>query len=348
MSIPHSQPFFDEKDQRAVAAVLAGRYVSTGGRAEELGGKAAAVLGKRWGVATQSGTDALTAAFVILGLKRGDKVAVPAYICSAPLDALAWSGLTPVPVDVDRGTLSICPARVNALKGVKAVLAAHLFGIPAPVGRITHRNIVEDCAQTFGVDFAGKPVGGIGRLAICSFYATKLLTTGHGGLLAGNERGLRDRAMRLFTHDKRDEWEPHLHFLMSDLNASLGVSQLAKLRFFIRERRRIARRYLAALAGTTRLSPGVYSRFLVAVADGASLEDVEARFRKAGIDAKRPVHRPLFRYLSLKDKDFPNAAWAHERILSVPLYPGMPEAAVCRIEEFLERSRNVIGRWPSA
>jgi dTDP-4-amino-4,6-dideoxygalactose transaminase len=187
----------------------------------------------------------------------------------------------------------------------------------------------------------------VGRLAICSFYATKLMTTGHGGLLAGDETELRDRAMSLFTHDKRDEWEPRLHFLMSDLNASLGLSQLAKLRYFIKERRRIARRYLAALTGSDRLSPGIYSRFIVAAADDAPREKVEAGFRKAGIDAKRPVHSPLYRYLSLKDRDFPNAAWAHERILSVPLYPGMPEEAVQRIERFLERSRDVIGRWPS-
>ncbi|HCE43555.1 MAG TPA: hypothetical protein DET40_08405 [Lentisphaeria bacterium] len=346
MKIHHSQPFFDKDDENSLIQVLRSGYISSGKRAAFLGKCVASLLEKRWGIPVQGGTDALAAALKILDLKDNSRVAVPAYVCSAPLDAIAISGLRPVPVDIDRHTLAIDPDLVNRRAGISAVIGAHLFGIPAPLHRIRNRNLIEDCAQTLGAKTEGRMVGSIGRMAICSFYATKLLSTGHGGAIAGNDMELYRMAVDLFDHDKREEWEPHLHYRMSDLNAALGISQMRKLKSFIRERRRVAARYSLAL-GQKRIADSIFSRFLV-VSEKTGAEELAGLFERSGIEAKRPVYKPVFMYLGEPARKFPNASWAHEKIVSVPLYPGMDESQIVKIEIFLEKHRHDLRCWPPA
>lgn len=344
--IPHSSPFFDADDEKELVSALRDRYVSSGGRAEKLGRLGAELLGKKWGFPTQSGTDALTSAFYLLGVKENDRVAVPAYICSAVLDALAVFRAVPAPVDIEKETLALSPELVNVEKNIKAVIAAHLFGIPASLEKIKNKNLIEDCAQTLAFkNSEGVPAGESGRISICSFYATKLLTTGHGGLIAGNEEKLRLRAENLFSHDKQKKWFPHFHFLMSDLNAALGIAQILKIRSFIAERRKIAGRFTKALTGSGKIADSIFSRFLIAVM-GHGIEKMILKFEDFGIEAKRPVFKPLYRYLGKKDREFPNSKWAHDHIVSVPLYPGMNENEIQIIEEFLEKNRNEVCCWP--
>jgi len=346
MKIPHSKPFFSSLDDTALQEVLADRFVTTGLRAQDLGRQVAELVGKEWGIALQSGTDALTAALALLNLQPGDRVAVPAYICSAPLDALAMLDLEPVPVDVDWSSLGIAVDRVNQTADLKAVIGAHLFGVPAPLSGISQPDLIEDCAQTLMIGGDDGPVGAAGRLTVCSFYGTKLLTSGHGGILAGDEPDLFDRAMALFTHDQQEEWQPHYHFLMSDLNAALGLSQLAQLPELIAARRKIAGSYTYALTGSEKLPNSIFSRFLVA-AEGNADELIE-EFTTVGIEAKRPVFKPLYRYLGYADEEFPVACRAHEKIVSVPLYPGLTEGELDLVITFLEKHRDDMRCWPSA
>ncbi len=346
VQIHHSSPFFDSDDEASLLQVLRDRHISSGKRTAFLGKCVARLLHRKWALPVQSGTDALAAALKIMGLKKNSKVAVPAYICGAPLDAIAIAGLRPVAVDIDRNTLAIDTSAVNRMKDVSAVIGAHLFGIPAPLHEITNRNLIEDCAQTLAVDIDGMRVGSIGRISICSFYATKLLTTGHGGAIAGDGMELYRRAVDLFDHDKRDRWEPHLHFNMSDLNAALGISQLNKLEKFIAMRKAIARRYVRALGGGA-LPDSIFSRFLVVSSKRAAPALIRI-FEESGIEAKRPVFKPVFMYLGESRRKFPNADWAHQKIVSVPLYPGMEESHVVKMEKILEKHRDELSCWPPA
>ena len=186
----------------------------------------------------------------------------------------------------------------------------------------------------------------MGKFAVCSFYATKLLTTGHGGLLAVDNKLLGKKIRTLFTHDKQGTWEPHLHFLMSDFNAALGLSQLKKLGKMIKERTRIAKRFLVAMGDKQGLANSVYSRFLVVTTSDA--DKIINQFNMAGIEAKKPVFKPLFQYLKLDRKKFPNALWAHQHLISVPLYPGMTESEIEIIETFLEKHSHELRSWPPA
>ncbi len=342
--IPHSCPSFDEEDEAAVRATLARKFVTHGEVARSLGAAGARVMGKRWGIAVQSGTDAITAALRLLGVGPGARVAVPAYMCGSALDACALVGATPVVVDVQEATLAIDPAKVNAERDLTAVVAAHLFGVPAPVWKITAAPVVEDCAQTLGVPAGTKPVGAHGAYGIASFYGTKLLAAGHGGLVAGNDPESEKKAWGFLLHDKIESWEPHFHFLMSDLTASLALSQLGKLARFVAERRALAARFAEALGAGVR-ADCAYSRFIVIAGDA---DRMIARFRDADIDAKLPVHMPAAFGIGIPEERVPVAAWARRRCVSVPLYPGLPEEHRAHIVRFLKEHAHALRCWPSA
>lgn len=346
MKINHSRPYFDTRDEQALSGVLKDAFLSTGARNKTLGKLLGKILQKKYAIATQSGTDALSAALQVLKLKKDTKVAVPAYICSAPLDALALNDCVPVPVDIEKQNLAISIEQTNELKNPGAIIAAHLFGFPAPFHKIEHQHLIEDCAQTLCAEVDGKPVGSMGDFAICSFYATKLLTTGHGGAIAVDDETLFQEIQNLFNHDKQENWYPHWHFELSDLNAALGISQLEKLGSFLEERKTIAKRYMLAMGEKKPLPNSIFSRFLV-IAE-SNLPSLVEKFNVAGIEAKRPVYKPLFQYLGLSPEQYPNAQWAHDHIISIPIYPGLTDSEINYVETFLEANHNEMCSWPPA
>jgi len=346
MKINHSKPYFTADDTKSLLSVLKGHFVTNGPTSVKLGETAASYLDKRYGIATQSGTDALAVAFAVMDLPKGSEVAVPAYICSAPLDALHLCGLKPVPVDIEKNNLAISIEKVNSMKNILAVLAAHMFGIPAPFYNIECEKVLEDCAQTLGTEIDGYRVGSMGTFAVCSLYGTKLLTSGHGGIVAVNDNKLHKAILNLIQHDKQEVWQPHFHFQMSDLNAALGLSQFAQLDLMIKKRADIAGRFLEALGEGDYSINSIYSRFLV-VGDN-NIDSTLKQFNDSGIEAKRPVYKPLFHYLNRDPEEYPNAQWAYENIISVPLYPAMSEEEIMYIEKYLENHKNELRCWPPA
>ncbi len=346
--INHSKPIFDNLDRKALGTVLDSGFATSGPRARQFGTMAAGTMGMKWGIPVQSGTDALVLALQLLKLPRNAKIAIPAYSCGAVLDALAFHRLTPVPIDISRDTLGISIEMVNSSR-CNAAIAAHLFGIAAPFHRIKIKNLVEDCAQCLGVSIEGRKVGSMGRLSTSSFYGTKIICTGHGGILCGDSPGDFRDAMEVLRHDKVEKWRPHLHFLMSDLNAALGISQLQKMPAMLRRRRRIAKTYMEALGNPGPL-PGneIFFRFNVVPAKPGAQSSLIAKFAKAGIEAKKPVYKPIFRLMGLPPRNFPVADWADRNLVSIPIYPALADSQVAKIAEFLNRHKDEIRSRPSA
>jgi dTDP-4-amino-4,6-dideoxygalactose transaminase len=204
----------------------------------------------------------------------------------------------------------------------------HAFGLAVDLEplRALGVPVVEDCAQTLGVRIEGRPVGSLGRLAVCSFYATKLLTTGEGGAVAG-PAALVARVRDARDYDERDDLAPRFNYKLTDLQAALGRGQLARLDQFIARRRVLAARYRARLAGVVSGLPGdaggrhVYHRFVVTVDQplGPLIAALEAR----GVGARRPVYRPLHRALGLDGYPEAERLWA--RALSLPCYPTLTD-----------------------
>ncbi len=344
MNISHSKPFFNRVDDESVLQVLKSGFVTNGAKAKEFSKLVALKTGKQWGIATQSGTDAIVTALLLAGVKTGDRVGLPSYMCSAPLDALSIIGALPFPFDIDRRTLSIGHESISVIREIVAtIIVPHLFGIPVNIEDQKNVTIIEDCAQTLNANIGSKRVGCMGKFTVCSFYGTKLLTTGHGGMILGDEESDYDRAIHLLTHDKQDKWDAHYHFLMSDFNAALGISQINQLDKFIEQRIKIAERFNFALTGNKKIANSIYSRFLIKV---PNIGDAISFFKHAGVETKRPVYKPISKLLNLDDTKFSTTNWAYDHILSIPIYPALAKSEIKTIADLLYIKRDEIEPWP--
>src|SRR5437016_7811567 len=298
----------------------------------------AKVTGQGHGVAVSSGTAALYLALMALGIGAGDEVVIPSYVCTALWPQVPLTGPKPVLVDLEPATYQPSPQAVaRALtRHTKAVIVPHMFGLPADIENVKSHGVpvIEDCAQTLGVTVRGAPVGGTGKLAICSFYATKLLTAGEGGMVLGRDESLVGRVRALRQYDEQNTPERAFNYKMTDMQAALGLCQVARLESFLARRRAIAARYHEAVRQADLTPPGGpaglehgYFRYVLRLSGpvGPALD----RAHKLEIGCQRPVRLPIHRYLGLSGFPETDAAW--ERALSIPLYPALTDPEVERL-----------------
>lgn len=327
--IPHSRPTVGPREAEAAHRVIESGQLAAGGEVRAFEDEVARAVGVRGGVATSSGTAALHLLLLALGLGPGDEVVVPSYVCSAVLYAVLHTGARPVVVDVRPDDLTIDPEGVRRARTprTRAAVVPHAFGAAADLEDLLRCGVpvVEDVAQALGGSYRGRPVGSFGVASVCSFYATKLITSGgEGGMVLSDDPALLRRVRELSTPDARSG-EPHFNYKMTDLGAAVGRVQLGRLPEFLAARRELAACYEAELRDLglelpRALPPGdhVYFRYVVRhPRAGALLRALRAR----GIEAKRPVKRPLHWILGGGECTVADAA--HRFSVSLPLYPSL-------------------------
>ena len=332
--IPHSRPTVSVEDAERVARVVRSGHLAQGAEVEAFERELAARLGVAAVAAVTSGSAALELSLRALDVGHGDEVVVPTYACDALHHAVTRCGATPVLADADPETLGPAAKDVarRLTRRTRAVVVVHPFGLGLDLDEFLALGVpvVEDCAQAIGARVAGRSVGSRGAMAVCSFYATKLLTTGEGGAVAGApERVARVRDAR--DYDEREDLVPRFNFKLTDIQAALGRSQLGRLDAFIARRRAIAARYRTLLAPVAGCRPPgdqgerhVFHRFVVTVERplGQLLEGLAGK----GVTARRPVFRPIHRALGLDG--YPEADRLWTQCLSLPCYPSLADAEV--------------------
>ncbi|HEX2056287.1 MAG TPA: DegT/DnrJ/EryC1/StrS family aminotransferase [Nitrospiraceae bacterium] len=347
--IPHSRPSIGQEEVRALTDVLRSGQLTEGPSVNEFERGMAAYFGLQGGVAVHSGTVAIELALRALGVGPGDNVILPSYVCSAPWLAIQRVGAQARLVDIDLETFNLDPAKVRRARTVrtKAVIVPHLFGLPADLTALQALGIpiIEDCAQTLGATEHGRAVGTVGVAAICSFYATKLLCTGEGGMVLSNDAALLERVRSMREYDQAPSLNPSSsNCKMTDLQAALGVAQLHRLGTFLERRAALASEYREVLKDLPLVLPEVpagrthaYYRFVVRLPKGAYSPDEFAlllsRAEHRGLQCRKPVFRPLHRYLELAD--FPASDEADRTALSIPIHPSMTEEDVTRAGQVL-------------
>jgi perosamine synthetase len=327
MKIPHSMPTLGEEEATGLREVLSSGRIATGEEVAEFEKSMAAYLGLLGAVATSSGTAALHLSLLAAGVKDGDEVICPSLTCSALLNAVYHCRATPKIVDIDEVTMNISLAatRKALTKKTAVIIVPHMFG--NPVENIDDflalgPPIIEDCAQALGATYHGKTTGTRGDAAMFSFYATKVITTGQGGMVASRNKDFLELVRDLRQYDKKEDYKIRYNFCMTDLQGKMGRIQLAKLPSFLKQREERATLYDKHLKGlngvTLPPSKGIYYRYVVKIR-GGKLEQVLNKLHADGVEAQRPVFRPLHRFLGLDgfkatDKVFSEA-------ISLPLYP---------------------------
>jgi len=337
--VPHSRPTVEQDDVKAVSDVLASGEIAQGEKVCEFEKAVARFVEAKYAIACSSGTSALHLALLSLGVGAGDEVIIPSYVCSAPYFATLHTGAEPRIADISLSDLNLCADTVKRQisSKTKAIVLPHMFGTPAEIDEVLKFDVpvVEDCAQSIGADFQGRQVGGFGDLAIFSFYATKMITTGEGGMALTNSGELYSRLAELREYDEKPLTTLRFNYKMTDFQAALGISQLKKLPDFIQRRRDIASRYSERFSQQSIETPRVFShkksvfyRYIIMV-DNA--EGVQKRVKQKGVMCEKPVPEPLHRGLSIFN--CPNSDEAYEHALSVPLYPSLTEPEIAHVLE---------------
>ncbi len=340
--ITHSRPSLEKVDIEAVMQVLHSHQLTQGPYVERFERGMAAMMGVAGGVAVNSGTTALEVTLRAMGVGPGDEVIMPSYVCSAPWLATVRVGAQPRLVDIQLDSYAIDPQKAEraVTPRTRAIIVAHLFGLPADLGALEGLGIplIEDCAQTLGAAFKGRQVGSIGKVAVCSFYATKLLCTGEGGMVLSNDEEILERARRLREYDEKPSLEPASgNQKLTDLQAALGLSQLDRFPSFLARRRAIAAIYDQAFQQPDFLPPSIpeerthiFYRYVVRAPElrdrAGLLSDLLCRLEHRGVQCRRPVFRPLHAYLELDG--FPDSEESAKTALSIPIYPSLSDEEV--------------------
>ena len=336
--IPHSRPSISDSDIQAVVSVLKSGQLSQGPKVREFEKKLALLIGKKKAVAVSSGSAALHLALLALDVKASDEVIIPSFVCSAVLNAVNYTGATPVLVDIDPLTfnISVEAAKKAITRKTRAIIVPHMFGCPAEIDKLSELGIplIEDCAQSIGANFKGQSAGSFGLLSVFSFYATKVIAAAEGGMVLSDSEDLISRINDLREYDNRDDYILRYNYKMTDIQAALGLNQISSLGKFIDRRREIAARYFQEFKNCNFSLPvqkegrdHIYYRFVVKTKDSAS-EYLE-RFQQKKVMCRRPVYIPLHVYLNLSG--FPHTTEAWQKTISIPLYPSLREKEIEKI-----------------
>lgn len=355
--IPYGRQHIDDDDIQAVCEALRSDFLTTGPRVAEFEASVAGYCGAKHGAALCNGTAALHAAMFALGVGPGDEVIVPPITFAATANCVLYMGATPVFADVEPDTLLIDPEDVarKITPRTKAVIGVDYAGQPCDwdaLRTIADKyglKLVADACHALGAEYKGRRTGTLADLTVFSFHPVKHVTTGEGGMVVTDGGELDARVRRFRTHgitatpkqrEARGTWfyemvDLGFNYRITDIQCALGVSQMRKLDGFLARRRAIAAEYDAAFAGTQDVSPLVvrghnnhaYHLYVIRVA-ASRRSEIFSGLRSAGIGVNVhyiPVHlHPYYRKtLGAGPGTCPVAEAAYERIISLPMWPGM-------------------------
>jgi dTDP-4-amino-4,6-dideoxygalactose transaminase len=373
--VPFARVEICEEARRAAARVLESGWVTTGPEVVAFERELAEWVGTGSAVAVASCTAAIELALRALELPRGAKVLTSTMTFCGAVHAIVHAGLVPVLADVDPVTLCsdapACAAAARRAGGVDAMVVTHYAGYPAPVEELAAAaglplaRVVEDAAHALGTWMDTRPVGTISAATCFSFYATKNLPIGEGGMVTTDDQAIADHVRRARLHGmSADAWKRYLpgsawgysvevaglKANMTDLQAAIGRAQLRRFASWQERRALLARRYDEHLAGIPGLRPpprparGRHAWHLYAVQVepefGIGRDELIARLAERDVGCSVhfiPVHRfPYFRdLLGAELGRFPNADAAFRRIVSLPLHPGLELEDVDHVGELL-------------
>ncbi|GAA1926221.1 DegT/DnrJ/EryC1/StrS family aminotransferase [Nocardioides marmoribigeumensis] len=329
----------------AVTAVLESGRIVGGPEVAAFEQEFAEVVGGRTCVAVNSGTSALHLGLLASGIGPGDEVVVPSFTFAATANSVAMTGATPVFADIGPDTFCLDPASAEkaVTERTRAIMPVHLYGQTAEwdaFEAVAERHgllLLEDAAQAHGSTYDGRPAGSLGHVAAFSFYATKNMTTGEGGMVvcADEETARKVRLLRNQGMERRYENEiAGLNNRMTDIAGAIGRVQLRSLAAWNDRRREIAARYSAELQGVTVpfVRPGsdhVFHQYTLRV---ERRDDVLATLQADGIGAD--VYYPIPNHqlpAYATDDDLPETARAAREVLSLPIHPRLTDDEVQRV-----------------
>ena len=367
MYIPLSAPDITEKETEAVIAVLKSQHLALGPNMEEFEQQVAALAGRRFGIAVNSGTSGLHLLVRAMGIGDGDEVITTPFSFIASANCMLFERAKPVFVDIDPQTLNIDPSLIEQAVSprTKAILPVHVFGQPAdmePIMEIARRHglkVIEDSCEAIGAKYRGRAAGGFGDGAVFAFYPNKQITTGEGGVVVTNDEEIASlcRSMRNQGRSEGGGWLDHerlgFNYRLDELSCALGLVQLQRLPEILARRSAVAAEYnrlLKDVAGvaTPYISPEVemsWFVYVIRIDEKIDRDTVLNLLQQRGVQCKpyfTPIHlQPYYRKLfGFQEGDFLVTEQVGRAVLALPFYTNLKKK---QVEFVVESLREAIG-----
>lgn len=380
--IPFALPLIGEAEIQEVVDCMRSGWITTGPRTRLFERDFETFVGNKYALAVNSATAGLHLALEAIGVTHGDKVITTPYTFTATAEVIRYLGAEPIFIDVEPDNFNISTSGLRDYKGnwdkVKAILPVHFAGKACEMDTISQiakdsrSHVVEDAAHALPTTYKGKTIGSFGDIAVFSFYATKTITTGEGGMIvtANDEWAERMRTMRLHGinrdvfdrySSKKPSWyyevvAPGFKYNMPDLAAAIGIHQLKRANEFQRRREIIADKYSEAFKNLPLKLPNklptkdIHSWHLYVILLDLdeltiSRNNFIERMATEGVGTSvhfiplhlQPYWRDRYQYLP---EDFPVALSLYERSVSLPIYPKMTDDDV---EIVINAVKSIIG-----
>jgi Predicted pyridoxal phosphate-dependent enzyme apparently involved in regulation of cell wall biogenesis len=343
--IPIAKPFIGDEEIKEVEAVLRSGFIAQGPKVAEFEEKFAEYIGTRHAIATSSGTTALHVALLCAGIGKGDEVITTPFSFAATANSVLYAGGKPVFVDIDHKTYNINPEKIEEAitDKTKAIMPVHLYGQPADMDQICKiaedhdLKVIEDAAQAHGAIYHGKKVGSIGDMACFSFYPTKNITTGEGGIITTDDGAFDKDARAIRAHGESERYE-HVtlgyNFRMTDIAAAIGVVQLKRLEEFNEKRIENAEYLTEHINSIEGIEPPyvaenirhVFHQYTVRVADGKR-DELKEFLNNEGVGTGVHYPRTIYKQKLYEDLGYtancPEAEKAAAEVLSLPVNPAL-------------------------
>jgi len=340
MKIVSSKPTITRKDLEGVLDCMIHDELATGSTVKSFEAAVSEVTGFKYPLAVNSLVSCYILIFKSLEIGVDDEIIIPSYFPNAAISAILLTGGKPVLADSDEGSVFPSGASIKALitEKTKAVIVGDMLGFHFDSEELKDITIpvIVDISHSIGTEFNEKPAGSYGSFAVASFAPSMIITTGNGGMILTNN-SKHFSSMRDLRGGSNESI--NLDFTMTDLQGAMGLSQVSKLKDFIRRRREIALKYYEAARITSHkpLLPysetAAYQTFPL-IFDAPS-DRVEKYWKKNGIELERIIPRPNHEMMGFKGFDFPNADRLAKKLFSLPLYPTLTKKEIDKISKSL-------------
>ncbi len=368
MEIPFHKPYLTEDEISEVVDSIRSGWLTMGPKTIEFEKRFKEYIFKNSGIpedrqfaiSVNSCTAALHLALKAIGLKPGDEVIIPTNTFIATAEVVTYFNAVPLLCDIEPDTHNMDVKKLESLitEKTKAIIPVHFGGQPCDMDEIMeiarkyNLKVIEDAAHALPSRYKGKMIGTIGDITCFSFYATKTLATGEGGMaVTTNPDYARIIKINRLHGLDRDAWDRYTErghwyyeivdngnkYNMTDLQAALGLAQLKKVDWMNERRAEIAKRYTEAFEGTKvvppKIKPDRETCWHLYVIKVENRDEVVSKLREDGISTSVhfiPVHKhPYYKNkYGYRDEDYPVANWVFERSITLPIYPGMTDEEV--------------------